>query len=91
MSEYTKGILGQPLGTTQLIKTGKIEREDDAYGNRICVLSSVNPPTASNNPGETIHEVYLKIGTLYLDSFDSEGNLKPCRESGKDYVTSSPS
>tara|TARA_R100000655_G_scaffold13266_1_gene29918 strand:+ start:1112 stop:1507 length:396 start_codon:yes stop_codon:yes gene_type:complete len=72
-SKWKGGIISDPLGTTELVKTGKLDLEDDSYGRRICILKSVIPPTASDNPGEVIHEVYLKVGKIFINPKNEQG------------------
>jgi len=63
--DWHKGIVNAPLGTTELVKTGKLEADSDGYGRRICVLSTQQMPKDGSVEVEIIREVYYKVGRIY--------------------------
>mgnify|MGYP003129516707 CR=1 FL=1 len=63
--DWHKGIVNQPLGTTELVKTGKLEADSDAYGRRICILSTQQMPKDGSDEVEITREVYIKVGRIF--------------------------
>jgi len=63
--DWTKGIVNNPFGTTELVKTGKLECDSDAYGRRIAIVSSTMPPKDGETEATVIREVYMKVGSIF--------------------------